>query len=358
MLVSELINMADNIEVSDATDLIFENVSTPWLTPFYQQLQNNFHQGRFPHGLLFTGSAGIGKYKLAKQVAQFLLCTNKQNNDACFQCHSCQLFAANNHLDFQLLEAEKNKSIGIDQIRALTEKLNERPHLGNNKVVVIKGAEQLTESAANALLKTLEEPQGDSYLILLTRTHHQLMATLLSRLQQTHLHSPDDQSLIDWLSQLGYQVSDLGVLRWFQNSPLALLNHLKALQQDASLDTRRQCVEGLFNLLRQPNHLFSFSQLIAKEVDQNLLLLFYLLHDIHKLKLNHHQLNHDAIYYFALPQLQIWQAQLSCKDLRQLSDEILITRSQLIEHSALKKELLINALLIKIKNKFKEVPLC
>jgi DNA polymerase-3 subunit delta' len=76
------------------------------------------------------------------------------------------------------------------------------------------------------------------------------------------------------------------------------------------------------------------------------------------LKLNHHQLNHDAIYYFALPQLQIWQAQLSCKDLRQLSDEILITRSQLIEHSALKKELLINALLIKIKNKFKEVPLC
>ncbi|RBW41372.1 DNA polymerase III subunit delta' [Psychromonas sp. B3M02] len=332
----------------------FEQVSTPWLTPFYQQLQQTYQQGRFAHGLLFTGSAGIGKYKLAQQLAQYLLCTNKQHDDACFECHSCKLFSVHNHLDYHFLVAEKNKSIGIDQVRLLTEKLNERPQLGNNKVVLIKGAEQLTEAAANALLKTLEEPQGDSYLILLARTHHQLMPTLLSRLQQTHLHSPDDQTLINWLYELGYQVSDLGVLRWFQNSPLALLNHLKALQQDASLDTRRQCVEGVFNMLYQPQQLFSFSRLLANDAEQNLLLLFHLLHDIHKLKLNTEQLNQDAIYYFALPQLQLWQAQLSFKSLRVLSQEILKTRSLLTEHNALKKELLISALLIKIKNEFKE----
>jgi len=343
------------IETTDNADVIFDHVTTPWLTPFYLHLQDTFDQGRFPHGLLFTGSAGIGKFKLAKQLAQYLLCTNKQQDDACFECHSCQLFSANNHLDFSLLSAEKNKSIGIDQVRLLTEKLNERPQLGNNKVVLIKGADQLTEAAANALLKTLEEPQGDSYLILLTRTHHQLMPTLLSRLQQTHLHSPDDQTLIDWLYALGYQVSDIGVLRWFQNSPLSLLNHLKALQQDATLDTRRQCVEGLFTMLYQAQSLFSYSELLVKDVDQNLLLLFHLLHDIHKLKLNAGQLNEDAIYYFALPQLQIWQAQLSCQSLRLLSNEILKVRSLLTGHSALKKELLINALLIKIKNEFKEV---
>ncbi len=337
---------------------IFENVNTPWLTPFYAHLQDAYRQGRFAHGLLFTGSSGIGKYKLARQLAQYLLCSNKQHDDACFECHSCQLFSANNHLDFNLLEAEKNKSIGIDQIRLLTDKLNERPQLGNNKVVLIKGADQLTEAAANALLKTLEEPQGDSYLILLTRTHHQLMPTLLSRLQQTHLHSPDDQTLIDWLYQFGFQVSDFGVLRWFQNSPLALLNHLKALQEDASLDTRRQCIEGLFSLLYEPINLFSFAQLLAKDVEQNLLLLFHLLHDLHKLKLNGNQLDPDAIYYFALPQLQIWQTQLSLKSLRLLSDEILKTRSLLTGHSALKKELLINALLIKIKNEFKEITVC
>lgn len=336
-------------------DVIFDQVTTPWLTPFYVHLQKTYQEGRFPHGLLFTGSAGIGKFKIAKQLARYLLCTNKQQDDACFECHSCKLFTANNHLDFNLLAAEKNKSIGIDQVRLLTEKLNERPQLGNNKVVLIKNADQLTEAAANALLKTLEEPQGDSYLILLSRTHHQLMPTLLSRLQQTHLHSPDDQTLIDWLYALGYQVSDFGVLRWFQNSPLALLNHLKALQEDASLDTRRQCVEGLFTLLYQPNHLFSLSEMIAKDAEQNLLLLFHLLHDIHKLKLNADQLNDDAIYYFALPQLQLWKTQLSCQSLRLLSAEILKVRGLLMSHSSLKKELLINALLIKIKNEFKEV---
>jgi len=347
--------MAKEKQPIDNSEEIFNHVTTPWLTPFYQHLQNTYQQGRFPHGLLFTGSDGIGKFKVAKQVAQYLLCTDKQDNDACFKCHSCLLMKANNHLDYHFLEAEKNKSIGIDQVRLLTEKLNERPQLGNNKVVLLKGAEQLTEAAANALLKTLEEPQGDSYLILLARTHHQLMPTLLSRLQQTHLHSPDDQTLINWLYELGYQVSDLGVLRWFQNSPLSLLNHLKALQEDASLDTRRQCVEGLFSLLYQPVNLFKFSQLLAANVEQNLLLLFHLLHDIHKLKINKNQLNNDAIYYFALPQLQQWQLQLSLKSLRLLSEEILKTRSLLTAHSSLKKELLINALLIKIKNEFKEV---
>ena len=330
-----------------------DNVTTPWLTSFYQQLQSHFHQGRFPHGLLFTGSQGLGKYKIAKQCAQFLLCENKQVQGACGRCHACQLMAANTHVDFQLLEAEKSKSIGIDQVRALTEKLNARPQLGNNKVVIIKGAEQLTEAAANALLKTLEEPQGDSYIILLARTHHQLMPTLLSRLQQTHIHTPDDQTLIDWLYQLGFQVSDLGVLRWFQNSPLALLKHLQALREDAAVDARRQCVEGLFTLLYQPTNLFTFAQWLAKDVEQYLLLLFHLLHDLHKLKLNNNVLNNDAIYYFALPQLQTWQTQLSLSDLRELSHQVLTTRQLLTEHSAVKKELLINALLIKIKNKFK-----
>jgi len=331
-----------------------DKVTTPWLTPFYQQLQRHFHQGRFPHGLLFTGSQGIGKYKIAKQCAQFLLCENKQPQGACGRCHACQLMAANTHVDFQLLAAEKNKSIGIDQVRALTEKLNARPQLGNNKVVIIKEAEQLTEAAANALLKTLEEPQGDSYIIVLARTHHQLMPTLLSRLQQTHMHSPDDQTLIDWLYQLGFQVSDLGVLRWFQNSPLVLLKHLQGLQDGSAEDARRQCVEGVFNFLYQPESLFTFAQWIAKDVEQYLLLLFHLLHDLHKLKLNNNSLDGDAIYYFALPQLQTWQTQLSLSDLRELSHEVLTTRQLLTAHSAVKKELLINALLIKIKHKFKE----
>ncbi len=331
-----------------------DNVSTPWLTPAFQHLIDTYRAGRLAHGVLFTGSAGIGKFKQAQNIAQYLLCTDKQADGACGRCHACKLFSAHNHLDFHLLHNESDKSIGIDQVRALIELINERPNLGENKVVIIKDAQRLTIAAANALLKTLEEPQGNSYLILLARTHHQLMPTLLSRVQHTHLHTPNDQLLLAWLGELGFAVQDKGLLRLFQNSPLALLNHLHS----EAADERRTCVEGLFALLNQPHTLFDFSRFLAESAQSRLQLLFYMLHDLHKLKLSANTLADDAVYGFALPQLQIWQAQITLQGLRALCAELLHTRRLLQENTALKKELLINALLIKIKNEFKEVLPC
>ena len=343
-----------------STDLTnqFDAVSTPWLAPVFQHLINTYQAGRFAHGMLFTGSAGIGKFKQAQNIAQYLLCSNKQAHGACQHCHSCNLFLAHNHLDFHLLHNEPNKSIGIEQVRGLIEVINERPNLGDNKVVIIKDAHQLTIPAANALLKTLEEPQGNSYLILLARTHHQLMPTLLSRVQHTHLHTPQDALLLAWLAELGFVVKDKGLLRLFQNSPLALLNHLQSERQEHTQDERRMCVEGLFALFNQPQTLFDFSRFLAESVESRLQLLFYMLHDLHKLKLSPGGVADDAVYGFALPQLQIWQKQITLQGLRYACSELLHTRSLLLDNSALKKELLINALLIKIKNEFKEVLPC
>jgi DNA polymerase-3 subunit delta' len=349
------------------------DVSTPWLTPIFDKHVQSYQNSRFAHGLLFTGSAGLGKFKLASKLAKYLLCTDKLSNDACGKCHSCHLFEANNHLDFHLLQSEANKAIGIDQVRSLIDVLNERPHLGENKVVVIKDAQLLSTAAANALLKTLEEPQGNSYLILLARTHHQLMPTLFSRVQHSHVHSPSDEALVEWLSLQGTSVSDKGVLRQFQNCPLALLNYLNALKAGEATDERRDCVEGLFALLNRPESLFDFSQFLAKDVESRLMLLFFMLHELHKIKLTglvlnkpaldnqtltNQVLNDDAVYAFALPQLQIWSEQITLKALRIVNDELLQTRASLIEHSGLKKELLISALLIKIKNRFKETTQC
>lgn len=332
---------------------LLQNASTPWLDPFFASLTATYQNKRFSHALLFTGNAGMGKFKLGNRLAQYLLCNNKQEQGACGQCHACKLFVANNHLDFHLLQNEANKSIGIEQVRSLIQTLNERPHLGDNKVVIIKNAHLLTTSAANALLKTLEEPQGNSYLILLARTHHQLLPTLFSRVQHTHLHTPNDTSLLDWLALQGFVIQDKGLLRLFQNSPLSLLNHLHDVQQGDAVDERRNCVEGLFSLLHQPETLFDFGKFLAASVELRLQLLFFMLHDLHKLKLSTNALNDDAVYAFALPQLQIWQTEISLKSLHYLCEELLKTRYLLIEHSALKKELLINALLIKIKNEFK-----
>jgi len=334
------------------------DVSTPWLTPLFNRLVQANQAGRFAHGLLFTGSAGLGKFKLATQIAKYLLCSDPQADNACGKCHACNLFDAQNHLDFHLLQSEANKAIGIETVRSLIDSLGERPHLGDSKVVVIKEAQLLTTAAANALLKTLEEPQGNSYIILLAGSHHQLMPTLYSRVQHTHIHTPNDQQLLAWLAAQQVAVSDKGVLRQFQNSPLVLLNHLIALQAGDAQDERRHCIEGLFGLLNHGEMLFDFSQFMAQNVEARLQLLFFLFHELHKIKLTAEPLQEDAIYAFALPQLQIWKQQLTLKSLRYLCTEILTVRSLLIEHTGLKKELLISALLIKIKNEFKERPIC
>lgn len=334
------------------------DVSTPWLTATFSKLLKSYQDGRFAHGLLFTGSAGLGKFKLASHIAKYLLCSDKQFDDACGKCHACHLFDAQNHLDYHLLQSESHKAIGIEQVRSLIDTLNERPHLGDNKVVVIKDAQLLSTAAANALLKTLEEPQGNSYIILLTRTHHQLMPTLYSRVQHSHIHSPDDETLVNWLSLQGVAVSDKGVLTQFQNCPLILLNHLIALQSGEAQDERRSCIEGLFSLLNQPEALFDFSRFLAQNVESRLQLLFFILHDLHKIKLTGEPLNDDAVYAFAQPQLLIWSEFLTLKDIRDVNAELLETRALLIDHSGLKKELLIAALLIKIKNRFKEHVTC
>lgn len=334
------------------------NVSTPWLTATFTTVLKSFQRGRLAHGLLFTGSAGLGKFKLATKIAKYLLCSEQQVDGACAQCHSCHLFDAHNHLDFHLLQSEDNKAIGIESVRALIDVLNERPYLGDSKVVVIKETQLLTPAAANALLKTLEEPQGNSYLILLAGTHQQLMPTLYSRVQHTHIHTPNDEQLLAWLALQEVTVSDKGVLRQFQNSPLALLNHLQDLKSGEIQDERRDCIEGLFTLLNQAEKIFDFSQFIAQSSDARLQLLFFILHELHKIKLTGQPLQDDAVYAFALPQLQIWSTQLTLKSLRYLCSEVLTVRNLLIENSGLKKELLISALLIKIKNEFKEQPTC
>jgi DNA polymerase-3 subunit delta' len=302
---------------------------------------------------------GIGKFKLANHIAKYLLCTNKQvctnkqgDQGACNQCHSCALFNAGNHLDLHLIQNEGSKLIGIEHVRSLITVLNERPHLGENKVVIINNANLLTTAAANALLKTLEEPQGNSYLILLTPAQHQLMPTMLSRVQHNHLHTPSDSDLITWLSGLGFAVADKGLLRLFANSPLMLLKHLQSIQDSTQQDERKNCVEGLFALLNNPQTLFTFGQFLAELPEARLSLLFYLFHDLHKLKLSSQVIATDAVYEFASPQLQAWQQQISLQGLRDLSNEVLTTKTLLTEHSGLKKELLVNALLIKIKNEF------
>lgn len=150
-------------------------------TQFYL-LQQAFQQDRLSHAYLLSGIAGLGKTEFAKQFAQFLLCDTNNN---CGNCRSCKQMQANTHPDFIFIAPEeKNHSIKIDQIRELGEKLSRTAHHSGYQVVVISPADAMPVQAANALLKTLEEPTGKVIIFLVDNQKSILPATIMSRCQK------------------------------------------------------------------------------------------------------------------------------------------------------------------------------
>ncbi len=133
-----------------------------------------------PAALLLTGMEGIGKCFTAFQLAQVVNCRQAPPDDACGVCPDCRQIARRVHPDVLLVEAEKNQ-IKIDQIRELHHYLGFAPLSGRFKVVIINDAHLLNTAAANALLKTLEEPPGQTLFVLVTHRQQLLLPTILSR---------------------------------------------------------------------------------------------------------------------------------------------------------------------------------
>ncbi|MCK5825737.1 MAG: DNA polymerase III subunit delta' [Desulfuromusa sp.] len=135
---------------------------------------------RVAHAYLFEGPDGIGKRMMALAFARALLC---QNHTGCGECPACLKVASHNHPDIHLLEAN-SEALKIAQIRSLQQELSLRPLEGKYKVCLIDGAENFTAGAANALLKTLEEPRSGTLIVLLTNQPEKLLPTIRSRCQR------------------------------------------------------------------------------------------------------------------------------------------------------------------------------
>ncbi len=157
----------------------------PWQVPLWRLLQQARAQGRPPHALLLHGPPGMGKAHFARLLAQSALCGSPDEEGLpCGHCRDCRLFAAGNHPDLLWLEPPADKTqIHVDQVRAIGEFLALKPQYGRAQCVVLQPAEALNESAANSLLKTLEEPTPGALLMLVTPRPAALAATIRSRCQ-------------------------------------------------------------------------------------------------------------------------------------------------------------------------------
>ena len=166
-------------------------------------LQRGLKTGRTAHAYLFTGPEGIGKRTAALALAQALNC---QQGDAmengCGVCLSCRKVARGLHPDVQVIGPE-GAALKIEQVRALEADAVLGPYEGRRKVFILDSAEKLTEQAANALLKTLEEPPGWTVLVLLTTTPSALPLTIVSRCQTVILSALPDQTMQAYLVRKG-----------------------------------------------------------------------------------------------------------------------------------------------------------
>jgi DNA polymerase-3 subunit delta' len=148
-----------------------------------QTLINSVLHDHVVHAYLFAGPAGVGKTTTALAFARALLCAHPVAGDACGNCRSCRQVAGGNHPDLFLLKPA-GASIKIEQVRGMLRRVTYRSYQGGRKVFIISPADTMTAEAANCLLKTLEEPPGDTVFILLTSQPQALLPTVLSRCQQ------------------------------------------------------------------------------------------------------------------------------------------------------------------------------
>jgi len=208
----------------------------PWQTSAWQQLQP--WRQRLPHAILFHGPEGTGKAAFAERFAQALLCeAPAQDGQPCDQCASCNWFAQYNHPDYRRLRPEAldedgaadgepvddaadgkksgkaaktpSKEIKIDQVRALGDFMNVSTHRQGLRVILLYPAETLNTAAANALLKTLEEPPPNTVFLLVSHSLDRLLPTILSRCRKFALPMPLQEQALAWLRQQGIDDADV-----------------------------------------------------------------------------------------------------------------------------------------------------
>jgi DNA polymerase-3 subunit delta' len=219
----------------------------PWQAATWTRLSQQLQGEQLPHALLLVGAKHTGKARLALALARLLLCHAPSGGLNCAHCHACELSASGSHGDFRWLQPlEKSRVIKIDQVRDVVEFANKTAGLGRRKVIVLAPADSMNSNAANALLKSLEEPAPHTYLVLTCHQLYGVPATIRSRCQILKLPSPERDQCLAWLDQLtGQRDESERLLSLADGLPLLA----EAMYREAgaeSVASAREALHGLF----------------------------------------------------------------------------------------------------------------
>lgn len=206
----------------------------PWHDALWIAVRDLRRLDRLPHALMLCGPSGLGKTILADRIAAALVCRDPDGaGNACERCSACHTRKAGTHPDLKRIAPEESgKPIGIDAIREATSRSVLTAEAAGYKVFIFNPADRLTHGAANALLKTLEEPTRNTLILLVTARPESLPATIRSRCQQLRVCAPDNDTAKIWLTGQDGGDRALAVLDLAGGAPLLAL----AMARDGAAD--------------------------------------------------------------------------------------------------------------------------
>jgi len=255
----------------------------PWQEKPWQFLISEVNQQRLTHALLMHGASGLGKRDFSIAFSAYLLCDDKQEETACGHCQSCRWFQVGSHPDFfQVSLEEKSKSIKVDQLRTLTESLQKTSHRGGYQVALIESADTMNRAAANALLKTLEEPAGQVVIILVADRLNTLPATVISRCQYVEFCASVNDQSIQWLRQkIDNDMNASLLLKVADYAPLRALEYV----QLGYFELRDQWLRNLLNVQRnEVSPIAPAADFLKKELPLLLTILMSIICDVVRLQ--------------------------------------------------------------------------
>ncbi|WP_194436230.1 DNA polymerase III subunit delta' [Vibrio fluminensis] len=302
----------------------------PWLTPLWQQWQAHLEADRFPNAALLIAKPGFGEDQLVTQFSRAVMCSNFAS-EPCGFCHSCQLMASSSHPDFHWIKPEKEgKAITVDQIRQCNRIAQESSQLAGYRVIVIQPADAMNESAANALLKTLETPSPSCLFLLVSSSASQLLPTITSRCQQWHIAPPEAEQLAGWLATQTQQAVPSFAAHINGNSPLNTLKFIEGDGHKRYLTIEQQ----LLDVAAQRGDAIKLAKELSGDIETSLLWLWYLLTDTQKV---HFGLELPQ----AVPGAKVMAERITYNLLYQQTQALQALIEQLTQHTGLNRELLI-----------------
>ena len=213
-----------------------------------ERFQRTIQEKRLVHAYLFEGARGTGKEELARWIAQTLFCDELQDGQPCGHCNHCLRIAAGEFPDVAEISPDGN-TIKVNQVRELKAELSKSGMEGSRKVYLIYDAEKMTVSASNSLLTFLEEPQNDTYLILMTTAKENILPTIRSRCQIVHFRVVNKQALGETLEAQGIQPENAALLAAITNNQEAAL----LLNQEESFHESKKRTWAWFQLMTDKN---------------------------------------------------------------------------------------------------------